>query len=180
MKVIYKENIAGSHDEIVSAIKQGKIFIYPTDTIYGLGCDATNEQAVEKIRAIKNRPDRMPFSVIAPSKSWILETCEVKNELLLEKLPGPYTLIFPLQEKSVPVHAVNHKDDTLGVRIPHHWFTHLVEEAGVPFVTTSVNVTGDKFMKKFGDISEEMKEVVDYCIYEGEIKGIPSRKEFYI
>ena len=59
--------------EIIDFIRKGKIFIYPTDTIYGLGCDALNEKSVEKIKEIKKRDKDKPLSVIAPSKKWIFD-----------------------------------------------------------------------------------------------------------
>ena len=70
-----------------------KIFIYPTDTIYGIGCDAENEFLVDKISEIKKR-DIKPFSVIAPSVEWILENCETTKEEIEKFLPGAYTLIL--------------------------------------------------------------------------------------
>ena len=70
-----------------------EIFIYPTDTIYGLGCDATNEKLVKELREIKNRDDK-PLSVIAPSVKWIFDNFDVGLELLEKYLPGPYTLLL--------------------------------------------------------------------------------------
>ena len=73
--------------QIVKRINAGEVFIYPTDTIYGIGCDATNEGSVKSIRIVKQRFDK-PFSVIAPSKQWILKNFEA-NKSFIDKLPGP-------------------------------------------------------------------------------------------
>ena len=70
-----------------------KIYVYPTDTIYGIGCDATNDKLVLKIRSIKKR-DEKPFSIIAPSKDWIKNNFEIIHPEYLDKLPGPYTLVM--------------------------------------------------------------------------------------
>jgi L-threonylcarbamoyladenylate synthase len=162
--------------EIVEAIRSGKIFIYPTDTIYGIGCNALIDTSVERVRTIKNRPDNKPFSIIAPSKEWIIENCEVSQAELDKYLPGPYTLFLRKEETCQVSKFVNTSDDTLGVRIPDHWFTSFVAEAGVPFVTTSVNLSGEEYMKKLEDLSPEILNAVDYVVYEGEIDREPSIK----
>ncbi|UCG94990.1 MAG: Sua5/YciO/YrdC/YwlC family protein, partial [archaeon] len=86
-------------EKIEQLVLQGSVFIHPTDTIYGLGCDATRYNSVIRIRQIKQR-EQKPFSVIAPSKEWILENCVV-GEADLTRLPGPYTLILKLKQKCV-------------------------------------------------------------------------------
>ncbi len=174
MKIIDREYIDSNKEEILNAIKEGKIFIYPTDTIYGLGTNALLDNSVKKIREIKRR-DEKPFSVIAPSKEWILENCKLKIETLEKYLPGPYTLIAESQERNLAP-SVNPTNTTVGVRVPQHWFTEVVNEAGVPFVTTSVNISGDKFMERLEDVPEEILDQVDYVVYEGEKRGEPSIK----
>lgn len=161
MKIIDRTYVESHKDEIVNAIKDGAIFIYPTDTIYGLGCRTEDEV---KIRSIKHRETK-PFSVIVPSKEWIIENCNVSMEDVNKYLPGPYTLI--LNKKS---------GGTLGVRIPTHWFTPVIQEAGVPFITTSVNMSGEPHMEKLEDVPEEVLASVDYVVYEGEKSGKPSEK----
>ena len=80
-------------------IKEGAIFIYPTDTIYGIGCSALDKKAVKKIREIKGIADEKPLSIIVPSKLWIEENCRLdfQAQQWIDKLPGPYTLILPLK-----------------------------------------------------------------------------------
>jgi len=179
MKIIHADNVEANKTEIIEAIKRGDIFIYPTDTIYGMGCNATIESAVKKVRDIKKRNFTNPLSVIALTKEWIVENCVVEDDRLLEKLPGPYTLIFHRKKKEVVAPSINPNDDSLGVRIIHYWFQKYVTEAGVPFVTTSANLSGDKYMQKFKDLPEDLKNSVDYIIYEGERKGVPSEKLDY-
>jgi len=175
MKLVREENFLSSEQLVIEEILAGKIFIYPTDTIYGLGCDATNESAVSIIRGIKQRKEK-PLSIIAPSKKWILENCELADLKALEKLPGPYTIILNLKNEEAVAPNVNPDNKTIGVRIPANWFTKIVEKAGVPFVTTSVNISGEKNMEKIEDISPSITEKIDYIIYEGEIKGSSSKK----
>lgn len=83
---------------LISRLKK-EIFIYPTDTIYGIGCDAENKTLVKKIREIKNR-DNGSFSVIAPSINWILENCETDKKQIKKYLPGPYTLILKKKRRN--------------------------------------------------------------------------------
>lgn len=148
---------------IVNWIKEGKVFIYPTDTVYGLGCDATNKESVQRIRNIKN--SKKPFSVIAPSKEWIKEHCKCGEEL--EKLPGPFTFVYDCDFKV----ECNNNEDTLGIRIPEHEFTKKVKEANIPFVTTSINKTGEEPIQSLAQLSLEIYNKVDIIIDVGPIKG---------
>lgn len=173
-KIINKEYVESHKDEVLEAIRNGSIFIYPTDTIYGLGCNATLENSVRKIREIKRR-DTKPFSIIAPSREWIIQNSEVESEELERYLPGPYTL-FVKTRREVVSSEVNPNHNTLGVRIPKHWFADIVSVAGVPFVTTSVNISGEKFMTSIENVTEEILKKVDYVVYEGPKEGTPSEK----
>jgi len=161
-------------EEIIGAIRSGKVFIYPTDTIYGLGCNALVTSSVNKIREMKGR-GRKPFSIIAPGKQWVIENCYVSNPELDKYLPGPYTL-FLKRRGEEGLGGVNPEDGTLGVRIPDHWFTEIVRESEVPFVTTSVNLSGEKHMETLEDANKTMLAKADYIIYEGEKKGPSSEK----
>jgi L-threonylcarbamoyladenylate synthase len=170
---ISKEQFFEKKEYYIQKIKSGSIFIYPTDTIYGIGCNANLDISVKKIRQIKNRPDNKPVSLIAPSKEWIKQNFIVTNELL-DKLPGPYTLILRLKDvtnKKISDFVNNNINSTIGVRIPNHWFSKIINEANVPFVTTSVNISSQKHMTCFDDLDHNIKNQVDYIIYEGQKKG---------
>ena len=176
MKILTKKEIEAKKEFYIEEIKKGKIFIYPTDTIYGIGCNALNSRAVLKIREIKNRETK-PFSIIAPSKKWILKNCFVDNlaKKWLDKLPGAYTLILRLKNKEVIAKEVNNNSDTLGVRIPANLFAEFISEINIPFITTSVNLSGEKPINSLEDLKEEMKKSVDYFIDDGELKNPPSK-----
>ncbi len=164
MKVINKKDFEKNLSKFIKKIKEGAIFICPTDTIYGLSCDAENSDSVKKVREIKQRPDA-PFSIWAPSKEWIESNCEVEDEI--DNLPGPYTLILPLITDSI-ADEVNPNLKTIGVRIPDHWFSKVVEELGIPLITTSVNLAGEPHMTSMETLDGNIKEKVDFIIYEGE------------
>ena len=171
MRILTKEEFLYNLERFSKEIKNGAIFIYPTDTIYGLGCSALDEKAVQKVRKLKNRPDS-PLSVIAPSKEWIKNNCEVKN---LDLLPGPYTLIAKLKKNNVVVKQVNLGQKTLGIRIPNHWISDVITFLKLPVVTTSVNKAREQFMTSLEDLNEEIKSKVDFIVYEGKIKSPPSK-----
>lgn len=174
MRIFIREEI-DLHKESIFNYLENSVFIHPTDTIYGLGCNAEKMDLVAKIRDIKHRL-KQPFSVIAPSKKWIYDNCNVSRQASkwIEKLPGPYTLILRLKNKKAIAENVNNGLPTLGVRIPSHWFTGIVSELGIPIVTTSANITGDNFMTSLEDLETGVKNKTEIAIYEGEKKGRPS------
>ncbi|MCP3686601.1 MAG: threonylcarbamoyl-AMP synthase [bacterium] len=175
MDIITEEEFKLQKEQFLAEIEEGAVFIYPTDTIYGIGCNALNLNAAKKVREIKERHS-LPFSVIAPSKKWIYDNCIVTGDAVkwVEKLPGPYTLIFELKDKELFPKEVNSGMGTIGVRIPSHWFSEMVAELGFPVVTTSANITGEEFMTSIDDLNDKIKNKVDFSVYEGEKKGRPS------
>ncbi len=175
MLVISKSDFLKCKKKNIELMKLGSVFIYPTDTLYGIGCDATDSVLVSRIRSIKNNLDQ-PFSVIAPSKEWILNNMKIKKgfDKWLDKLPGHYTLIMELKEKRCISPRVNVDSNSLGVRIPDNWFSAIVEEAGVPIVTTSVNLHGTKPVRSIADIPESIKKMVDFAIDDGVTGGSAS------
>ena len=176
METLTKSEVALRARELIEHIMSGEVFIHPTDTIYGIGCNATDEKAVKKVRRLKERNDA-PFSVWAPSKDWIRENCVITGEAQqwLEQLPGPQTLILRLKNKKAVAPNVNPGNGTLGVRMPNHWFHKMVEHLGVPIVTTSANRSGRKFMTSIDDLDTEIRNGVRFCVYEGEKRGRPSK-----
>jgi len=176
MEVLTRNEVGLRLPELLQKIKDGAIFIYPTDTIYGIGCNALNQKAVQKVREIKQRPET-PFSIWVPSLKWIEENCLVEKNIQewLEKLPGPYTLILKLKNKKAVAKEVNNSLNSIGVRIPDHWLGKLIEKLGFPIVTTSANRSGQNFMTSLEDLDPEIEKHVDFLIYEGEKKGHPSK-----
>jgi L-threonylcarbamoyladenylate synthase len=174
MEIITKEQFESRKQEFASRIKQGHVFIYPTDTIYGIGCDATNKEAVNRIREIKKRPST-PFSIIAPSKEWIVENLSVEDEEKdwIKRLPGPYTLILKKKKDCIAENVSF--SETLGVRIPDHWFRLFIAEINVPIISTSANVTQKQFMTSLDNLDSEVKGRVNFIIYEGKKEGRPSK-----
>ncbi len=176
MRIVSKKEFIARRGFFIDEMIRGKIFIYPTDTIYGIGCNAQNPSSVKKIREIKKR-DSKPFSIIAPSKDWILINCKVDLYKLkfLKKLPGPYTLILPIKN----IYAFSKQDvvadlDAVGIRIPDNWFSNIISKSRTPFVTTSVNISGEPHLVRIKDLKKEIASQVDYIIDCGKLDGKPS------
>ena len=163
-KFYSKEEASEARDFLVYEMKAGKIFIYPTDTVYGLGANAELLPSAEKINGIKKRQGKN-FLIIAPSMEWIFAHCECSEkvqEILQDKLPGPFSFRLKMKEKNILADG----EGTVGVRIPDHWFASFVAEAGLPFITTSVNLAGQPPLLKIKDLDEEIIEKVDYIIQD--------------
>jgi L-threonylcarbamoyladenylate synthase len=172
MNIYTKEDFLQYKFNLLKDIDAGKLFIHPTDTIYGIGCDATNEEAVMTIRTLKNRPEQS-FKVIAPSKQWIIENCIIPEEAydILAQLPGPVSLKLLLKNPSAVCKAIHPTDNYIGIRLPNHWITKVVEAYGKPVLTTSANKVGERFMVELDDLDSDIKGSMHFMINEGALRG---------
>jgi L-threonylcarbamoyladenylate synthase len=166
MKVITKDEIDLNPHIFIKDFLQGKVAVYPTDTIYGLGAIATDNNAVKKIRDIKK--SSMPFSVMVPSVGWIRENCHVNEETeeWLNKLPGPFTLVLKLKKKTNISGYVNNGLETIGVRIPNHWMQRIVKEIGTPVVSTAATRADGSLIEEPEDVDDHHKKHIHYFINE--------------
>lgn len=151
--------------QLIEKILSGKIFIYPTDTLYGLGCNAMNLASVARIREIKGR-DAKPLSVIAPNFDWIYDNFIVSFDIK-KYLPGPYTLLLKKKEPEFMNHISS--NDRIGIRIPNHPFCLKIQKASVPFVTTSVNLSGQPSAINIENMPQEIVSKVDEIIENKDI-----------
>ena len=172
MQLISEDDFLKNLDDNIEHMTSGDVFIYPTDTFYGVGCDARRNASVKRIRRIKNSYGN-PFSVIAPSKEWIIKNLVVESahETWLSKLPGPYTLIFRKRVVDCVAESVNPSTNTLGVRIPYNWFADVVSKAGFPVITTSINLHGKVPFASVQDIPDDFKSMVDFAVGTEVIRG---------
>jgi len=156
-------------DEInraLEVIKNGGVILYPTDTIWGLGCDATNAAAVEKLLKIKNRPAEKSLIVLldvdSKLQSYVKEIPEVAYDLI-EYAENPLTIIFS-DAKNLAPNVIN-TDGSVGIRIVKHDFcTPLIQRFRKPVVSTSANMSGKPSPQFFDDIDPEIIEAVDYVV----------------
>ena len=144
---VYDQNPNATEiNKIVGILKKGGLIIYPTDTVYGLGCDITNTKAVEKIARIKGiKVDKSNFSFICNDLShlsdYVKQIDTPTYKLLKRALPGPYTFILP-GSKSLP--KVFKKKKTVGIRIPNNNIVRAIVKAlGNPIISTSIHDEDD-------------------------------------
>ncbi|HDP73838.1 MAG TPA: threonylcarbamoyl-AMP synthase [Candidatus Woesearchaeota archaeon] len=166
MQVITKDEIDLKPHIFIKDFLQGKLAVYPTDTIYGLGAIATDNRAVKKIRDIKK--NNLPFSVMVPGIDWIRENCHVNEEAeeWIKKLPGPFTLILKLKKKTDISGYVNNGLETIGVRIPNHWMQRIVREIGAPIVSTAATGPDGSLIEMPEDVDSRHKKHIQYFISE--------------
>ncbi len=172
---IYPENPSKKEiDTVVQCLRSGGIIIYPTDTVYGLGCDITNHKAIERICALKGiKPDKANFSFVCYDLSNLSEYTKqidtVVFRILKKSLPGPYTFIFPASHQ-VPKLLMNTRKKTVGIRVPDHSVAReIVRQLGNPIVSTSIH-DEDEIIEYSTDpelIYEKYKDKIDIVIDSG-------------
>lgn len=156
-------------DDIVKAVevlRSGGIILYPTDTIWGIGCDATNPAAVKRIYEIKQRQDTRGMLVLMENanllSSYISEVPEIAWELI-EVACRPLTIIFP-GAKNLAANLLA-QDGSVGIRITNEAFTQqLIQRFRKPVVSTSANLSGQKSPRNFTEIGDDIKKSVDYIV----------------
>lgn len=150
----------------IKVLNSGGVILYPTDTIWGIGCDATNADAVKKVYDLKRRADNKALIVLLDSAEhldhYVVDVPEMALELL-DVAVKPLTIIYD-GAFNVASNLLG-ENDTLGIRIPHEEFSQrLCAQFGKPIVSTSANVSGADSAKTFADISDEIKQGVDYVV----------------
>ena len=146
-------------------LKNGGIILYPTDTIWGIGCDATNELAVKRIYELKPREDNKAMLVLLDDVGKLASYVEVPDVAyeLLEVNDKPMTIIYP-NAKNLAKNLIA-QDRTIGIRITSEAFTKaLLYRFRKPIVSTSANISGEPSPKCFAEISDAVKSVVDYVV----------------
>lgn len=170
--------------EIVEVLRKGGVILYPTDTVWGVGCDATNETAVKKVFALKNREDSKSLVLLASDLDMVcryVKEIPFMAEQLVEVNDAPMTIIYPdalVGPGALAAPAVA-EDGTVGIRIPMSDFCRdLCTRLGRPIVSTSANISGEPTPKSFAEISPAIKDGVDMIVEPslgGEATGRPSQ-----
>ena len=171
------EHLRGRHlRRAVEVLVGGGVLIYPTDTIYGLGCDITQKTAVERIRRIKGRDARKPMSFVCADLNDIARYARVSNyayRILRRLLPGPYTFVLPAAKETPRL--LRSRQKTVGIRIPDHPVTAaLVRELGRPILSTSANRSEQEAITDPWQLEEELGHDVDLILECGQLPVLPS------
>ena len=150
--------------EAVKVMKEGGIILYPTDTVWGIGCDAANEEAVRKIYGLKKREDSKSMLVLVGSEGMLQRTVKDVPEIawqLIEAAVNPMTIIY--DHPTGVADSLKAEDGSLGIRITSEKFSRMLcERMRGPIVSTSANVSGKPTPMTFAEISSEIKNGVDY------------------
>ncbi len=163
--------------QVADRLRRGDVICYPTDTIYGIGCDIFNQKAVKRIHQLKRRPTHKPFSFMCSSLKNVSQYCHISNQayrLMKRHLPGAYTFILPTM-KIVP-RIMTSKQKTVGIRVPdNNICLALVEALGNPILTTSAILNADEEpVGEAYELEEKLANVVDLIIDGGPIYPEPS------
>lgn len=158
--------------KVVDSLRDGGVIIYPTDTVYAMGCDINNVKAVQRVAQYKGvKPEKANFSMICLDLSNIAAYAKVNNDIfkvMKRNLPGPFTFILPATNK-LPNVLMNRRK-TIGIRIPNNFIVHaIVEELGNPLLTTSLH-DEDEIIEYMTDpelIHEKYEKTVDMVIDGG-------------
>jgi L-threonylcarbamoyladenylate synthase len=155
-------------ENCLSILKAGGVILYPTDTVWGLGCDATNEQAVAKVYAIKQRAESKSLIILLAKENDLDNYCKQPTEEILQLIKNterPLTIVYP-NAKNLGTNTIN-EDGTIAIRIPKNDFCQsLLNLYNKPIVSTSANISGEPTATIFKEINTKIVNAVDYvCVH---------------
>ena len=150
----------------IEVLHAGGTILYPTDTIWGLGCDATNANAIQNIYRLKKREEKKSLIILVNDEKMIREYVDKPSEKLLAFISSaqkPTTAIFS-NAIQLPTSLVN-EDGTIAIRIVNEVFCkNLIQQLKKPLVSTSANISGEKYPQNFNEVSPQIKTGVDYIV----------------
>lgn len=153
-------------ENALNSLKNGSVILYPTDTIWGLGCDATNAEAVRRIYQIKNREDSKSLIILLGDERDILQYVASPDLAVfdfIEEQSRPTTIIFE-HAIGLPDNLIA-EDGSIAIRIARDEFCrHLIKRLRKPIVSTSANISGQPSPQNFPQVSDEIKNAVDYVV----------------
>lgn len=146
-------------EQTVDVLRHGGTILYPTDTIWGIGCDARNSDAVERLYAIKERDHTKSMLVLVESGEWRLVSGERPTTFILPRERWQ-TMLGKVIAGNLPA-----ADGSLGIRMPKHGFCQeVISRLGAPLVSTSANFSGRPSPTSYDEIEDELRLRVDYCV----------------
>lgn len=150
-------------NQTIKILQSGGTVLYPTDTIWGIGCDATNPEAIKKIFEIKKRDQNKSLIILVESEKRLQDLVDVPEMAwqIIDLSEKPVTIVYE-NPKNLPKELLA-EDGSVGIRIvKNDYCKKLISKLNKPLVSTSANLSGQKSPMKFSDISEEIKNSVDY------------------
>ena len=158
-------------ENIIQILKSGGTILYPTDTIWGIGCDATNIDAINKIFDIKKREKNKSMIILVESEKRLQDLVDVPEMAweIIDLSEKPVTIVYE-NPRGLPKELLA-EDGSIGIRLVKNDFCKkLITKLNRPLVSTSANFSGDKSPLKFSDISKEIIDLVDFAVEEGREK----------
>ena len=157
-------------EKAAELIKQGKIVVFPTETVYGIGTNGLDEKAVKKLYNVKQRPLNKPISLLVSNMEMVNEIArditEIEYKIMEKFFPGPLTII--LKKKNIVPNIVTAGQDTVGVRMPSgETAKKLVEVAGVPIAAPSANISGEPSGTNLQEIKKHFEGKANFFIDGG-------------
>jgi tRNA threonylcarbamoyl adenosine modification protein (Sua5/YciO/YrdC/YwlC family) len=163
-------------NQVVELLRNGGVIAYPTDTIYGIGCDIMNKKAIERVYQIKQWPKHKPFSFICSDLKNISQYAKVSNyayKTMRRLLPGPYTFI--LEGSNLVPKMMLTKRKTAGIRVPNHPICMaLINALGNPILSTSAATKEGELFSEPWLIEAHFGKLLDLIIDGGPVPGVPS------
>lgn len=163
-------------ENCLAVLQTGGIILYPTDTVWGIGCDATNEEAVKRIYKLKERSDEKSMIILLADEKDILNYVDHPNLMIFDYIKGinkPTTMIYSGAKNLAP--NVIGKDGSVGIRLVQDPFCRqLIKKLGRPLVSTSSNISGYPTPMVFADIDIKIKKGVDYVVHHRQDEIVPS------
>ena len=169
---VHPVNPQGRHiNRAVELLRAGGVVVYPTDTVYGIGCSIFQADAIERVYRIKKQERSKPFSFICSDLSHISEYARVENpafRLMKRLIPGPYTFILPASRMKQIPRSMMSKRKTVGIRVPDNKVCQaLVRELGNPILSASVTDAEGAVLNDPADIEEQYGRLVDIVLDSG-------------
>ncbi|RYZ23312.1 MAG: threonylcarbamoyl-AMP synthase [Chitinophagaceae bacterium] len=168
------------HDEVEGALnvlRRGEVILYPTDTIWGLGCDATNAESVKKIYSIKQRDDSKSLIILVAEERDILQYVAAPDLAVFDFVAGqerPTTIIFD-NAINLPDNLIA-QDGSIAIRLVKDDFCrHIIKRLRKPIVSTSANISGQPSPRFFDEVSDEIKAAVDHVVQWRQKDKTPSQ-----
>lgn len=164
--MLTEEKIKDEVQKSIAVLKNGGVLLYPTDTIWGIGCDALQAEAIDKVMEIKNRPDHKSFIILVHEENLLMKYVKEVPETawdLISYSERPLTIIYP-GAINLPAKIIS-ADGSIAIRVVKHGFAHeLLRRYNRPLVSTSANMSNEPTPLHFNEISSQILGAVDYVV----------------
>ena len=166
-----------NNDKILKTLEAGKLIIIPTDTVYGISCDATNIEAIKKVNEAKKRTEAKPLLILVSDiemlKKYTQDITPLEEKLIHKYMPGKLTMLF--KKNNLLSDELTASSPYIAIRIPDYpELLELIKKFNKPLVSTSANITGSDVVGSLDNLESDLKEKIDYIYDKGLLNTTPS------